>query len=683
MLTLSATLEAAQRAGSRRPYVECYVDNRPVEVPRLDWAVVYSGGGTDRSSAAVVTSTGVIVRVRAESDGAGGFDLWYQRITDASVGSQWSSGWGILVAGIKGDGQCVALQASDSAAVLRVFYISSSGAVLYCKRSTNHGVTWGAPETVEDVTPATVNGVASDGRSGESRVVYGVDPGGVDPDDQLHVANWNGAAWVAGVDGAVSYTGIHSLGVCRGDDARLTILIASGSPLQIGLRRYDTVGSAFEGDYELVTPGGSSGYAFSYPYARASNTTEPRLFYLYFEDYSGVGSYQVTRLCTTPVGEWLANEVPVDIQSTRGASLIKTGGYWYCVSSRRALKALAYAGGVDRVEVSGDVVGVELEERGPMRPGKVEITLDNSDGAYEDAGVSGTYKWVREGSQVALKLGYVSTAGDEAVWASPWWIERVWFEDLKGEGYVHVDCIDAWGWLERLRVRRQVVFTSQTLNYILLRVLWHVCGVADGTLHANLDVTVPKFVWVPGERLGAIARKILGMAGLWLRFRTASGSGNGAGWDSVGVELVELGTGGSVYSYGASGHRVTRGRYGAQGQRANDFAVVGSANEGFQIDWDGVMGNGRDLWERVVDKHLDTQAKVDDLADYLNYVAEVGIRDGFIDVWANVGQQVGDVVDITDSRANLSAAERRVSGIGLRYDVRRGLYDQRIEIVGV
>ena len=682
MIALSGTLQAAQRAMSRRPYVECHVDNRPVEMPRFEWSEVYEDGALDYGHVAVVAYDGSIVRARVGPYGGPVAALQVQRITDPGVVGQWTA-WTTLVGSVSVGFRPVALAADDASPTVRLFYVSAGDKILYCRVSGDNGATWGAAQVVYDLTgfPNVIRAPASDGRCSETRVVWGMDPGGVDPDDYLCVSRWDPVyGWLTVVDMDVRYTAMHSLGVGRGDDGVLYILVSSGVDSVIGLRKY-VIGSGFQGDFTMLTAGAGSGYQFKYPWVRAPQGDEPRFVYVYTELNWAFGGNHVVRLVMTPACDWVANEIPVDVGRLRGTSLLKRGGYWYLVCSDRALRAPAYAAGSDRVDVSGDVKALEIEER-PMHGGRAVVVLDNADGAYEGAGESGAYKCIREGSQVALKLGYETGAGSEAVWASPWWIEGVFFEDEKGEGSLVLECIDAWGWLERLRSPRQVTFSNQTLNYILLRVLWSVCGVADEVLHPNLNVTVPTFTWMPGESLASVARRILGMAGLWLRFVTVQSS-NGAGWDSVGVEVVALGSGVSTYSYGPGSHPVLRGRYGKRALRPNDFVVEGLTHGAFQVDYNGIRDVGRRLFQREVDRHLDTQAKVDALADYLDYAADVGARRGFLECGVNVGQQVGDVVDVTDARANLAGALRRVGEIAIDLDRKHGKFRQRIELVGV
>jgi hypothetical protein len=63
--------------------------------------------------------------------------------------------------------------------------------------------------------------------------------------------------------------------------------------------------------------------------------------------------------------------------------------------------------------------------------------------------------------------------------------------------------------------------------------------------------------------------------------------------------------------------------------------------------------------------------------------AELSSVNGFILVPVNCGQQLYDVIDITDSRAGLDAARRRVLGLSLVYGPKSGEYQQRLLLGGV
>ncbi len=60
--------------------------------------------------------------------------------------------------------------------------------------------------------------------------------------------------------------------------------------------------------------------------------------------------------------------------------------------------------------------------------------------------------------------------------------------------------------------------------------------------------------------------------------------------------------------------------------------------------------------------------------------AEVESGGGTIRVPVNCGQQLYDVIDITDSRAGLSAEKMRVLGLIMIYNPGRGEYEQRLSL---
>ncbi|MFC2004199.1 hypothetical protein ACFLUK_01470 [Chloroflexota bacterium] len=60
--------------------------------------------------------------------------------------------------------------------------------------------------------------------------------------------------------------------------------------------------------------------------------------------------------------------------------------------------------------------------------------------------------------------------------------------------------------------------------------------------------------------------------------------------------------------------------------------------------------------------------------------AEIESTDGAIRVPVNCGQQLYDVVDITDDRVGLSTEKKRVLGIILIYNTRRSEYEQRLSL---
>jgi hypothetical protein len=63
--------------------------------------------------------------------------------------------------------------------------------------------------------------------------------------------------------------------------------------------------------------------------------------------------------------------------------------------------------------------------------------------------------------------------------------------------------------------------------------------------------------------------------------------------------------------------------------------------------------------------------------------AEIESAGGTIRIPVNCGQQLYDVIDITDERAGLSGQKMRVLGMVLTYNPGRGEYEQRLSLGAV
>jgi hypothetical protein len=85
-----------------------------------------------------------------------------------------------------------------------------------------------------------------------------------------------------------------------------------------------------------------------------------------------------------------------------------------------------------------------------------------------------------------------------------------------------------------------------------------------------------------------------------------------------------------------------------------------------------------DRFRDIEDRNLDSSGDAGDRADAYLRGAEMAAVGGSVLVAVNCGQQLYDVIDITDERSGLSSAKRRVAGISLRYRPDRGEYLQRL-----
>ena len=153
---------------------------------------------------------------------------------------------------------------------------------------------------------------------------------------------------------------------------------------------------------------------------------------------------------------------------------------------------------------------------------------------------------------------------------------------------------------------------------------------------------------------------------------------------SKGYIINPLAADSSVYSYG-SAHPVFEGRYRNAAWTINRVQTEGYDPVGYEpIVVDSFACDEIDkLYDRlrqIDDKNIDTVAGAQARGE--TYLREAGIESGggAIRIPVNCGQQLYDVIDITDSRAGLSAEKKRILGLTLIYNPRRGEYEEWLSL---
>jgi hypothetical protein len=240
---------------------------------------------------------------------------------------------------------------------------------------------------------------------------------------------------------------------------------------------------------------------------------------------------------------------------------------------------------------------------------------------------------------------------------------------------------DGWellaGWNARNQFRwnkdTEQASVKQILEFVLARVGLKLEVVSQSSLIAGF---YPDFTINPGNGGGMVVRKLLSFVPDLLFIE-----GNSA--YLVNPLAADI----SVYSYGTA-HPIIEGRYGKGAWEVNQLQVEGydgGADEPIIVDsfaWDEIDR----LYERLSqleDRNIGTVAEAQQRGEAWLRRFEIKSGRGTIRVPVNCGQQMYDVVDITDSRAGLDAARRRVLGLVLVNDTRRGEYEQRLVLGAV
>jgi hypothetical protein len=385
------------------------------------------------------------------------------------------------------------------------------------------------------------------------------------------------------------------------------------------------------------------------------------------EKYTGTTAYARGHHSYTPGAANFAENrwrepVPFDFSTEYGLAIAESAtAIWLCVPSGVWSASLAVAA----LEVSADVIEAEVAER-PLG-GALRLVLRNDDGRYSDPEPP-----FRVGAEVEIAPGYQTPAGAESSEGPRYWIESIERRTGAGRSDVEVRARDASGLLDSWRARRQFAWAAGSLSvFELLLWVFGRAGLDFSSVSASAAALAhkPAFTVHAGESALTAVRRLLAMA-------------PDVVFQRANVTLLKdpLASEAAAYTYGTD-HALVSGRY-LDGASANRAQVFGSDVFAEGFDWPALAA-AHDRTTQVIDANLATAGAASDRATAVLRRAAIEAVDGAIIVRPNVGQELHDVVEVTDGLAGLSAAKRRVVGQTLRYSTERGEYVQRVELGGV
>ena len=236
---------------------------------------------------------------------------------------------------------------------------------------------------------------------------------------------------------------------------------------------------------------------------------------------------------------------------------------------------------------------------------------------------------------------------------------------------------DAWGLMEAWRARCQLTWLKDTktvkevLIYILSRIGIPLSVQSQSTLITTLK---PAFTIHPGQSGATALKRLLAMVPDVLFFREAT------------AYLKHPQTSDSTdYAYylppGPDHHPLTQGRYREDVFNTNRVQVWGTQTPHIMVDrfnWDDL----HDVYDRLHqlnDLNIDTVTLAEQRADALLREAEIQATDGEIFVPMNCGQELWDVIEITDPRVNFQSQKYRLRALVIHYAVSKPEY--RLKVV--
>ena len=285
------------------------------------------------------------------------------------------------------------------------------------------------------------------------------------------------------------------------------------------------------------------------------------------------------------------------------------------------------------------------------------------------------------GGQLEFSPGYITSQGNEVSQGLAFTINAYEHTSAGGKASLFLYASDGWNLMESWRARHQFRWNKQSEEMSVKQILAFVLARVGLKLEVKSQSPVltgyyPDFSISSSNAGDTIISRLLSFVPDLLFIE-----------GSKAYVLNPQASDSSIYSYGSS-HYILDGRYRKAAQELNRVQVEGydpSGGEAIVVDsftWEQI-DRLYDRMRQVEDRNIDTVTRAEQRGEAYLRGAEVKSINGTTTVPVNCGQQLYDVIDITDSRACLETAKRRVLGLTLVYNPRRGEYQQQLTLGGV
>jgi hypothetical protein len=678
---LSDTLLAAQKSPRRHPYVEAKVYDYEAGIKRLSWTRLYDGSETDNHHGIAFDGQGSMHRIRADT----GSKLYYQKVASPGPSSDYSS-WTEIATDCAGPCAIAAYGAK-----IYIFYRTSTN-VLWKYYSHNYGQDW---SNAQLIATADVLSMAASWKGATDIVVcfsatlVKISAAVLDTSDQTSAEHYynHGLDTTYGI-GATYQAGEFPIVLAGKDTDGATSIVSYAlySTKLSDIYSFSSLRVLLSADEDVVT-------AFRYPDCHLPDGAQDyeTLQLTVVEDYSGVTAY------TRPLLAHLVKDTSwsdatiteprffIPIPSAFGLRLSTTAGYWWFSTPDGVWRAPRPA--ADPLDLTPYIQ--ELHQViGHQRPGAIVLVLDNSKGYFASPG-EGSLASLRFRAEIRLRLGYKTTAGPEAVDNLTYWIDSWQYGSAANRSTFTIRCVDLWGlasqWAARYSLRWN--YTSfqpsrvwQILYQFLGRLGIRLWNNPSSPKSDAIDNYYPKFLSRGGTMADTQLRRLLSFV-------------------TDGLVPVQglcfakdlLSTEQSCYSYSTNpsnptnSHPILAGAY-ATLLTTTHTQVSGDTQDEPPVhvreaafDWD-LLSLGIDNLEMQYDANLEETDQAAKRADALLRHETLEALGDQITVPTNVGQEVYDVVTVTDKRCGIDQDKYRVLAIQTDYDRHKSQYEQRLTV---
>jgi len=399
----------------------------------------------------------------------------------------------------------------------------------------------------------------------------------------------------------------------------------------------------------------------------------PSVYYTAFfvEKFTGTKAYNRPFWThSIPDTRWWREPVPFNLSSEYGLAIARHGDYCWLSAPDGVWRAKLTE---ESIDLTADVLSVR-QELGEGR-GRLTVELRNDDGRYASPG-SGDLSVLDIGCQLEVSPGYVTFQGKEVSSGLAFWLEVYEHISAGGKASLTLHASDGWNLIENWRARHQFRWNQDSSEMSVKDILAFVLARVGLKLEVKSQSSVitsyyPDFTIHPNNRGETVISRLLSFVPdvLFVEGNKAY-LVNPQSYDS------------SVYVYGVA-HPIIEGNYRKGAWKLNRLQVEGYDSAGDEpvivgsFAW-GEIAHSYDRLSQIDDRNIDTVSKAEQRGEAYLRQAEIESAGGTIHIPVNCGQQLYDVIDLTDSRAGLSGERKRVLGLILIYNPRRGEYEQRL-----
>jgi hypothetical protein len=667
MRELTTTLLAAQKSATATPYVKLAVTNRIAGAVRYDWERLYTGGEDEYFHDLTIPGDGSLIRVRITppSDSQ---KLYRQRVASPGPGSDFSQ-WTYT-----GQYNAVAVAAASLGTEVSIFWIKTNREIRRLK-STDNGVNWGSAELI-DYTPTTsMGGMAAAYKPNGDLAIFYADQ------STLYVKRNISGEWqsTAGWDKSTGdITGVDC--VYNGDWNLLLTGQDSAGNYRLWSLIYGDGGDVPAGEWpdliEIASAPAGEDFEFRQPFLDKTDTYRCFFIEKFTGDKAYSRPYQSHTVAETEFIDGLWREpVPFNLTSEYGLAIAHHEDYAWLTTPDGVWMA---ASALMSLELTADIISVKAENA--LNSGRLTVELRNDDGRYAAPG-EGDLEVLDIGGQVEISPGYLTAAGNEYSDGPVFQMEGYEHTSSGGKADLVLRAEDGWQALGNWKARYQFRWnkTSDELNVKeMIEIILGRVGIRLEVITESETITgfYPDITINAGSEGRSTIRKLLSYVPDVIFIE---------GHKAYLVNPLPSDT--AVYDYGTD-HVILAGRYGCRAQGINSVQVEGYDTGSQEMvlagsfDWDEIA-RSYERPEQIEDRNIGSVTEAGERGQAVLRGAGIDAEDGQIIVPTNCGQQLTDVIEVTDSRAGLAAAKKRITGITMDYRPQQGEYSQRLRLGAV